>query len=989
MFILRRRSVAACSGVIAAAIGVFALTSLPGASAVVPSASASASTARLASASASSASASSSVSGEGHTKCVPWPKPTSLGLKCTGTYSGNTAFDPWIPATNSKGQPQDQNLPASEPPTVTISQAKDLTDQDVTINWSNFTPTLSSGLNGEDIYGPNPSSATDFALNGSGTNFFSVSIFECNGTNPAVSNNYGTTGFSTSQCYLPPVGTLGSLAYANAGPPNGQLVSTLDTSAPKADSLVSGVPPDSVVPAYNGLPPSFDGGKPSTWIGQATFHVEAPTPRSQAGIYNCGPSTPCSLVIDPNWGGAPTNPGFTDTSGCSTHVFGTNGGAIGDFFGSTNNLGSAQSTTTESLVGGSYACWAADRIVIPLSFAQTSKDCPAKTPQFYAAGSPMMETQMLQWEAGWCSGTAPVTLQSTFESESTARQEFLAGGQSATARTDMALVTLPPDAAEQQASHRKFTYAPLANSGTGIAYYVDDTTLGGTPINQMVLNARLLAKLTTQSYTLQYGCTNIFVPKPWPPPPKPSVYCDPNVIHNPYSLFDDPEFVSLNQHCQPYGQQKNYVCGNPAVDPQAPYDDFPADGLGQDEVGIGGFLPTVLLPESDMTYDLTGWIAANPDAKEFLDGETDPWGMHVNNSYLGVSASYPTYAFSELDNGVTLPQKYVHCTSQSCATGLADESMQASWNFQPDLDTITRDLLAGQPAAMEPDNSCPLSTGFCNNPTQLSPTSTASAEPIGAQALLSVLDLGDIANYQFPVAELVNAAGKAVGPTQKSVEAAVRDMKTNADGITQYANYTSTDPSAYPLAMVDYAMVPTCGLSHTEALAIADFLTKVATTGQVQGDAPGDLAPGYYPLNAKQKAQTLQAAAEVRAQDCKSAPADKKPDGQNPPKDTGSSPKSSPTPTPSPSGKSPSPSPTPTTPQGTGTPKAQTAAFGQKSPDSGLAGILLLLAIIAGALLLLGGPAVWAVTATGKWPVVLGWLRPVQARLRALAARRT
>jgi hypothetical protein len=63
--------------------------------------------------------------------------------------------------------------------------------------------------------------------------------------------------------------------------------------------------------------------------------------------------------------------------------------------------------------------------------------------------------------------------------------------------------------------------------------------------------------------------------------------------------------------------------------------------------------------------------------------------------------------------------------------------------------------------------------------------------------------------------------------------------------------------------------------------------------------------------------------------------------------------------------------------------KAQTAAFGQKSADSGLTGILLLIALIVGGLLLIGGPTAWALTATGKWPVLIRWLRPVTARLAA------
>jgi hypothetical protein len=353
----------------------------------------------------------------------------------------------------------------------------------------------------------------------------------------------------------------------------------------------------------------------------------------------------------------------------------------------------------------------------------------------------------------------------------------------------------------------------------------------------------------------------------------------------------------------------------------------------------------------------------------------------VNNNY--VSVSYPVQVIDQQDKGWTNPDLNDNsCTPKSCgAEGQNDASMQASWNFQPDLNTISQDLLTGQPTSDAQDLVCSLSSNDCNNMTELTLAGIA-AEPIGGRALLSELDLGDIAGYDFPAAELVNAAGKAVAPTQTSVEDAVKDMETNPDGITQYYDFTNTDPNAYPLAMVDYAMVPTCGLSSSEASDIANFLTKVATTGQTQGETPGDLAPGYYPLNAKQKAQTLEAAAEVRAQDCKSAPPDRTIGGRPAPNDVGSPKGNSPAgnTTPSASGKKP-PSSATTPSLGAATPRAQSMAFGQKSSDSGLTGVLQLLAIIIGVLLLVGGSAAWALTATGKWPVVrarltaaLGWL---------------
>jgi hypothetical protein len=67
--------------------------------------------------------------------------------------------------------------------------------------------------------------------------------------------------------------------------------------------------------------------------------------------------------------------------------------------------------------------------------------------------------------------------------------------------------------------------------------------------------------------------------------------------------------------------------------------------------------------------------------------------------------------------------------------------------------------------------------------------------------------------------------------------------------------------------MVIYAMVPTSGLGHAKADAIARWLRYVAGAGQIEGTQPGQLPVGYLPLTSKLRAQTLTAADKVEAQD--------------------------------------------------------------------------------------------------------------------------
>jgi hypothetical protein len=938
MFSMKRRSMTARAGAATLAIGALVALGLPGASAATsPSPSPFPS---------SSASGAASVD---HTKCVS----KGLSTTCTGSHGGDNAYNPWT------------GTQISNPPVVTVSQTKDLTDQVVNVSWQYFTPSISGSQF------PNPGVGS-----GGAPKYYDVSVYECRGTNPVwnsdgLADSCDETGLEDNEITTGVPNAAGGVTLA--------LDATKDAAGDYEDP--GGIPENlGDWPADQGWggPSSATGGNPATWKGQAQFHIEVGQENSQLG---CDASSPCSLAIVPNFGGAYSDvpgtnaPSLTDTSQCEDHV---------------------NDDPTDSNINGpfpadalnSYACGIMDRIIVPLSFAPTAANCPNQNVEFYAQGSPMLQRAMTQWQSGFCTGSAPVELSyNSADSESQARSAFLQGGRALSARVDMAMVTLPADAGATQGSSRKFTYAPLANSGVAIADYLTDPNTG-QQINHVVLNPRLVAKLTTESYSLGYGCTSEPFPEGvvhWPPLPNASSSCDPAVTHNPPSLYDDPEFLSVNKDCQPAGESKNYVCGA---------SDFPSDSIGN--MLYGPFLPTVLAGDSDMTYQLTDWVAANSDAAAFLDGKVDPWDMHVNSYYLH-AVSYPTEFFQTLDPGATFPIKLA-CSPNpkiGCSDVLDYEyvgTMNAAWNPVTDLSHVVDDLLEYQPTADIPSLVCPSTVAdeTCTTVDQLQ-FESLPAETSTDLDLYSELDLGDVAAYQFPTAAPVNAAGKAVAPTQASVEAAVKDMKTNPDGITQYANESSSDPNAYPLAMVDYAMVPTCGLSSSEASAIADFLDKVATTGQTQGYLPGDLAPGYYPLTAKQKAQTLQAAQEVKSQDCKTAPPDKTVSGHKNVNDTTTSSPgnnhSGNTGTPSTKAHKKAPSSTVGTPTGSATtPKAQTAAFGQKSPDSGMAGVLQLLAIIIGALLLVGGSAAWAITATGKWPVVLRWLRPVQTRLRTALA---
>ena len=79
---------------------------------------------------------------------------------------------------------------------------------------------------------------------------------------------------------------------------------------------------------------------------------------------------------------------------------------------------------------------------------------------------------------------------------------FLGSGTSLSSSTDVALVTDPASSALTSGSSRHFTYAPISTTSITLAYYVDNQVTQ-EPVTNLKLNARLVAKLLTESYSLQ------------------------------------------------------------------------------------------------------------------------------------------------------------------------------------------------------------------------------------------------------------------------------------------------------------------------------------------------------------------------------------------------------------------------------------------------------------------------------------------------------
>jgi hypothetical protein len=618
--------------------------------------------------------------------------------------------------------------------------------------------------------------------------------------------------------------------------------------------------------------------------GYADIQIETSVQNQQLG---CDSSHDCSLLILPVEGGVYSQSG---TQGCTNHTQDRYTGVLNTAWGTA-----AAVLAVPGFAAGDSCSWPY-RIVVPLHFAAVTQSCGFKNPAFSVGGSPLLERAIVSWQSGLCNGRNPDPYsQDTSIGEPQGRSYFQSGGD------DVALTTEPATGS----SVHPYTYAPVAISSAAVTYWLDNAKTG-LPYTNLELTPLLLAKMLTQSYSFGEACTpsELQHPNPGQVPP-----CDPGVMNDPSNLITDPEFLQLNKGVSISPNNAAYTAG----------------------------IPTVQQGNSDMTWEVTRWIAANQASTSFLAGNYDEWGQHVNTFYLGTQ--YPAQQFVGQDQDGSPGFSYLPVFPPSgVATYQAD-------NWLPGLSWTQPQTCAGTPP------KCYYAHDLVESP--------------GTRSLIAVLDNPDASAFMLPSFKIENAAGDYVAPSDTSMAAAVKNLVPNgSNGITEEYNQPSRDAAAYPLTMVVYAMVPTGGISHYKASKIAQWLDYVAGPGQRQGNVPGELPPGYLPLTSSMRKQTLKAAYDVLHQT-----------GNHSHGGGGSSPsggKSNPGGT-SPGGKS---SPGASTGLSSGTtPKGKVnAAF--SSPYSGTGRLVLVLVLIVGGLLALAGPAAVVLgKPSGRAAVIAGWRR--------------
>lgn len=437
-----------------------------------------------------------------------------------------------------------------------------------------------------------------------------------------------------------------------------------------------------------------------------------------------------------------------------------------------------------------------NKFVFPVSFKPFPDVCDLDSRiAVPTQGSQVLNQAMASWLPKFCTSDDLFKLGFTRVNDSTARTNLITqvGGKYV---SNLALTTEPGVSAKG----RPIVNAAVAVSGFGVAIALDNTAYEQE--NEIHLNARILAKLVTESY--------------YAPP-------DPNVEGNPQSMLSDPEFLELN----------------PGLAERLPS----ATQIDN---------PILVQGSPDLVYEVTRYIASDPEAVAWLGGKADPWGMHVNPYYEGDKWPVPNAQF-EIRDPYEWKDDPRECEPKPV--------MEQVGQFVYDLASVADAMVNRQP---QDYSVCKVvgqggdNFAWAHSERQL----------LGQRAMLSIMDLPSATAYQFPLAALENHAGKFVAPSNDSLKSALSVATLDKATGTLAANLQSTSPTAYPGLMPVYAAAPTHGLTKTEASRYSAMIRWMSTTGQTYGDAAGELPAGYLSLPQSLRAQAAAAAIHVLKQDC-------------------------------------------------------------------------------------------------------------------------
>ena len=526
---------------------------------------------------------------------------------------------------------------------------------------------------------------------------------------------------------------------------------TAETMAPEA--AVGAAFPPAEMAAFTDLAGS----------GAVKFEVRSAV---ENGSLGCSDKVACSIVVIPIEGISCVD----DDREC---------GAGGQFEAGASNFASqGVDAAVSPLLWWSASNWR-NRFSIPITFGLPPDACDVLDPRpptgFY--GSELLAQAALQWSPAYCLNKNRFKFQHNKMSDEAGFNLMETGGGAA------ALVS----GKQELKGTDPVAYAPVAVTGFSVGYVIDRPDNSGE-FTDLRLNARLLAKLVTQSYLGSERARS-----------------HEGMGANPVSINLDPEFQQLNP--------------------------------GLDTIGREAAATVLSLSESsDVITTLTNYIAQDDDAMAFVNGRRDPWGMEVNPSYAKIEL--PTAEWPLLDDFVApseqecyLQNPAPYFTQLAAPVSSLRKIAEAVLDAWPNVQTKCERSLATDPWKIGRTDRQGVGTRM-----MLGLVSVGDARRFGLTEAKLATRRG---SFVGPTDAAMAAALRVAEPSKAGDEPFGLDM---ADVIKA--------ETAYPGTMVVYAAARTHGMKKVEAAKVSMFIKLATTEGQKFGYGNGDLPEGFLPLKA-------------------------------------------------------------------------------------------------------------------------------------------
>jgi hypothetical protein len=524
---------------------------------------------------------------------------------------------------------------------------------------------------------------------------------------------------------------------------------TAETMAPEA--AVGAAFPPAEMAAFSDLSGS----------GAVKFEVRSTVENESLG---CSDKVACSIVVIPIEGISCMD----DNTACS---------AGGQFEpGASNFANQGVDAAVSPLMWWSASNWR-NRFSIPITFGLPPDACDVLDPRpptgFY--GSELLAQAALQWSPAYCLNKNRFKFQHNKMSDEAGFNLMETGGGAA------ALVS----GKHEPKGTDPVAYAPVAVTGFSVGYIIDRPDNAGE-FTDLRLNARLLAKLMTQSYLGSERARS-----------------HEGMGANPVSINLDPEFQRLNP--------------------------------GLDAIGREAAATVLSLSESsDVITTLTSYIAEDEDAMAFVNGKKDPWGMRVNPSYAKINL--PTAEWPLLDDFVAPSEQecYVqnpapYFTQIAAPVSSLRKIAEAVLDAWPNVQTKCERSLATDPWKIGRIDRQGVGTRM-----MLGLVSVGDARRFGLREAKLATRGG---TYVAPTDGAMAAALRVAEPSKSGDEPFGLDM---ADLIKA--------ETAYPGTMIVYAAARTHGMEKADADKVSSFVELATTEGQKFGYGNGELPEGYLPL---------------------------------------------------------------------------------------------------------------------------------------------